>query len=392
MKKNLQYTLLSLMLVAGMSGGFAKNIYKNNANNTTACDAITGATENVQSAPQKMKQVSDETMQKIYEEIKTPYKYGLVMVGADKNKMTDCPTIFHQGDTWYMHYFVFDGRGYETWLATSKDLLHWETKGRLLSFSDKSDWDADQKGGYLALTDTKWGGSYRLNPYNGKYWMSYFGSNTTGYEQGDLSVGIAYTTQSPTIAHEWSRLPQPVLSPKDKDASWWDNDKIYKNSIIEDKQKLTGHRFVMYYNAKGNAERIGMAVSDDMEHWQRLGKDPVLDHHKGITGDAYLQKIGKVWVMFYFGCRWNANPAIKAWNSFACSYDLVHWTDWNGVPLVQATQSPDAYDNKYAHKSCVIKYKGVVYHFYCSVDYAGNRGIALATSKDLGKSTLNYNK
>ena len=364
MKKTFQYMLLLIMLFGNINGAAAQNV----------------------------KVVSAETMNKIYNEVKTPYKYGLVMVGADKSKMTDCPTIFRQDDTWYMHYFVFDGRGYETWLATSKDLLHWETKGRLLSFSDKSDWDADQKGGYLALVDTKWGGSYRLMPYNGKYWMSYFGSNTTGYEQGDLSVGIAYTTQSPTTAHEWSRLPRPVLSPKDKDASWWDNDKIYKNSIIEDKQRLTGHRFVMYYNAKGDAERIGMAVSDDMEHWKRLGNDPVLDHHKGITGDAYLQRIGKVWVMFYFGCRWNSNPAIKAWNSFACSYDLVHWTDWTGEPLVQATPTPDAYDNKYAHKSCVIKYKGVVYHFYCSVDYNGNRGIALATSKDLGKSTINYNK
>lgn len=335
------------------------------------------------------KKVSSDEMQKIYDEIRTPYKYGLVMTGADKGKKTDCPTIFRRDGKWYMYYFVFDGRGYETWMAVSDDLLSWNTLGRVLSFSKSSDWDRDQKGGYLALTDTEWGGSYALNSYDGKYWISYFGSNTTGYEQGDLSIGIAYTNGDPTVAHEWNRLRKSVISPKDSDAGWWDNDKIYKNSVIEDPGKNTGHRFVMYYNAKGNAERIGIAVSDDMTHWKRYGKDPILAHggKNAITGDAYLQRIGNLWVMFYFGAFYNTNPKIKAWNSFACSYDLVNWTDWEGEPLVVPSES---YDARYAHKSCVIKWKGTVYHFYCSVDKNNNRGIALATSRDLGKSTMSY--
>jgi hypothetical protein len=32
----------------------------------------------------------------------------------------------------------------------------------------------------------------------------------------------------------------------------------------------------------------------------------------------------------------------------------------------------------------------VVYHFYCAVNKPFQRGIALATSKDLGKSTLHF--
>lgn len=84
---------------------------------------------------------------------------------------------------------------------------------------------------------------------------------------------------------------------------------------------------------------------------------------------------------------WNKKPEIKAWNSFACSRDLVNWTDWEGEPLVIPSEW---YDNRYAHKSCVVKWQGVVYHFYCSVDKDGNRGIALATSKDLGRSWMVY--
>ena len=126
--------------------------------------------------------VTPEVMREIYEEIKTPYKYGLVMTGADADKMTDCPTIIRRDGKWYMYYFVFDGRGYETWLAESENLLDWTTTGRVLSFSDEKDWDYNQKGGYIALPNTRWGGDYSLEQYNGKYWMSYFGGPSVGYE------------------------------------------------------------------------------------------------------------------------------------------------------------------------------------------------------------------
>jgi hypothetical protein len=55
--------------------------------------------------------------------------------------------------------------------------------------------------------------------------------------------------------------------------------------------------------------------------------------------------------------------------------------------LIEPTEPFDA---QYAHKPCVVKYKGVVYHFYCAVDKAGRRGIAVATSKDMGKSSLEF--
>lgn len=337
--------------------------------------------------------VPDEVMQEIYEEIKTPYKYGLVVTGADAGNMTDCPTIIRRDGKWYMYYFVFDGRGYETWLAESDNLLDWTTTGRVLSFSGEDDWDSNQKGGYIALPGTEWGGDYALEQYSGKYWMSYFGGSSTGYEAGLLSIGIARTGGDPTQPHEWQRLDKPVLMSTDQDAGWWDNITMYKNSIIRDPDQQTGHPFLMYYNAKGvsgkdGAERIGLAVSDDMVCWKRWGAEPLLEHGpKGITGDAYLQKIGDVWVMFYFGAFWKSRSGASAWNSFACSYDLIHWTDWKGDDLIKPTED---YDARYAHKSCVIKHNGGVYHFYCSVDEHRRRGIALAASKDLGKSTMEY--
>src|SRR6187551_3200926 len=67
-------------------------------------------------------QVSPEKMNAVYEEIKTPHKYGLVLIPADNEHKMDCPTIFRKGKMWYMTYLIFGGRGYETWLAKSKNL------------------------------------------------------------------------------------------------------------------------------------------------------------------------------------------------------------------------------------------------------------------------------
>ena len=79
--------------------------------------------------------------------------------------------------------------------------------------------------------------------------------------------------------------------------------------------------------------------------------------------------------MFYFGAFWRPG----AFDTFACSYDLLNWTKWEGPDLVA---SSEPWDQKYAHKPWVIKHNGVVYHFYCAVGDKG-RVIALATSKDL---------
>jgi hypothetical protein len=104
-------------------------------------------------------------------------------------------------------------------------------------------------------------------------------------------------------------------------------------------------------------------------------------HHKiGITGDAMIQKIGNIWIMFYFGAFWEGRK--DAFNRFACSYDLVNWTDWKGEDLIH---SSEPYDAKYAHKSFVIKWNGVVYHFYNAVDKKDRRGIAVATSVEQKK-------
>ena len=346
--------------------------------------------------------VSTAVMQQVFDEVKTPYKYGLVLAPADNNHKYDCPTVFRADGKWYMSYLCYDGRknkdgrGYETWLAESDDLLHWQTLGRLLSFRDEG-WDANQRGGYVDLEDIEWGGSYEVGQHDGKYWITYIGGDKRGYETTPLSIGAACTAGPLTEAHEWDGFETPVLSPSDTTAQWWETITQYKSLVYRTPEKFRarfGGDYMLFYNAAGinpanavKAERIGMAFSDDMLTWRRYEGNPVFGHENGmITGDAHIQQMGDLFVMFFFGAFWKTKP-YDAFNTFACSYDLIHWTEWTGEDLIFPTED---YDNWFAHKSFLIKHKGTVYHFYCAVNHDNQRGIAVATSTDFGLSDVNF--
>jgi predicted GH43/DUF377 family glycosyl hydrolase len=353
------------------------------------------------SDPSTAPAIPDQTLQAIYDEVKTPFKYGVV-IPREADELIDCPSVYRFNNHWMMIYVRCTPKvGYETMLAQSDDLLHWTKLGPILSFR-KEGWDAWQADGGIALVDTTWGGSMAPEQVDGKYWLSYIGGAQKGYEPDPLSTGLAWTT-TPDKPEEWHRIAEnPILSGSDPDARPWERTTIFKTSIIRDPQQRFGAPFLMYYNARtmdpiaksigwtSGKESIGMATSNDMLHWKRFGPlEPLITDPPGkgtgISGDPQLVKMsvnGKdVWVMFYFGFRW-AGPG--AFDTFAASDDLLHWTKWRGPHLVQpsAKDEPTTFDKTFAHKPWLLKHDGVVYHFYCSVG-EGGRQIALATSKDL---------
>lgn len=363
------------------------------------CDGKgTAKISHFQYAPINKSSNDSTVMQAIYEEVKTPYKYGVVIAPDKEDDMVDCPTVFRQGEKWLMTYVQYDGRGYQTYLAESKDLLHWEKKGRILSFDSQKEnkgknvWDKNQRGGFPALMDMEWGKN-TIHPYDGKYWMTYIGSSTTGYEGRPISIGLASTKKDISKVHEWKPTGTPILTLQDKDVAEWESFSPYKSMVYE--TSALGSRFVMFYNAaqyftrKDIREKIGIALSDDMLHWKRYEGNPVFQHNhpSTITGDAQIVRMSvpssasgtaeSYYVMFYY-CAHNPEYPYGAYNSFAVSKDLIHWTDWKGEALVHPSES---YDERYAHKSYVVKWNGTVYHFYCAVDKNRKRTIAMATSK-----------
>lgn len=327
--------------------------------------------------------VRSEVMRSIHAELQTPHKYGVVLKGAE-GELLDCPNVFRHGGRWYMMFVANrDNAGYETHLAVSDDLLKWKRLGKILSFRQDG-WDAWQADGGIALYSTKWGEAPTLGTHDGKYWLSYIGGAKPGYEPDPLSIGLASTTD-PTAVREWTRhAGNPVLSPEQADARDFEHTTLYKSAVIRDESRTLGAPFVMFYNGKAppyGQENIGIAISDDLRTWRRFGHGPVVNNVGttpwAISGDPQITKIGDVWVMIYFGAFWKPN----AFDTFAASYDLVHWTKWDGPHLVEPSEP---WDKQFAHKPWVLKHDGVVYHFYCAVGDQG-RVIALATSKNLSE-------
>lgn len=322
--------------------------------------------------------VTDAEMQAIYDEIKTPYKYGVVLP-QEEGDAVDSPNIYRIDGVWHMIYLRFyKGTGYIARIAKSDDLLHWESLGTVAPFREKG-WDAWQCSPSAALVDHVWGGSYDLQKYDGKYWFTYIGGAGKGYEPDPLKIGLAHT-DAPTTAKEWTRLDGPIMTPEDPDARAFEQTTMYKTSVIWDHDETLGYPFVCFYNGKsvatGNSiERIGMAVSKDLHEWRRYGTGPIIDNGSGISGDPQVVKIGNLWVMFYFGAFWKP----QAFETFAVSRDLKSWRKWEGPHLVQPSEP---FDSTFAHKPWVVKHDGVVYHFYNAVGDQG-RCIAVATSKDL---------
>ncbi len=342
-----------------------------------ACASLAGAPGRLPAiGVEAARVVPDAEMQRVFREVKTPYKYGVILRGRE-GESVDCPSVFrHRGRSYMVYVSIKDKVGYETLLAESDDLLSWNPLGKVLPF--REGWDGWQADGGLALVDPAWGGSNALQSYDGRYWMSYFGSAKQGYEPDPLAIGLAWT-RAPDRPVPWTRLANnPVLTPDQPDARPFERATLYKSHVLWDRSRSLGYPFVMFYNAKQQGpwiERIGMAVSRDMMHWSRYGTEPVIDNGSGISGDPQVVRLGGLWVMFYFGAGWKPG----AFDTFGGSYDLVHWTKWSGPDLI----SPSApWDKTFAHKPWVLKHDGVVYHFYCAVGTEG-RVIALATSKDL---------
>ena len=359
---------------------------------------------------EEMQSVTQEEMQSVYDAVQTPYKFGLVIAPQDAEHMVDCPTVFRMNEHWYMTYAVFDGKGYETKVSMSEDLLHWKEVGCALPYGAGT-WDAQQRAGFPAFTEWHWASpKMDLGQFNGRYWMSYFGGDKPGYETRPLSIGMAnidvrelsnrLKVGNPAL--KWQTLPQPILTPSDTTAQWWDNETLYKSLVYRDTARTLGKEFLLYYNALGknpetglSAERIGLALSDDMVHWERYAGNPVFTNEvKGtITGDAQIVCFRErtadqpaLYVMFYYRAFDPAHPD-QAYNNFACSNDLIHWTKWEGTHLIVPSEP---YDELYAHKSFVLSWQGVTYHFYCAVDKDLRRGIAVATSKEFGKSDVHF--
>ena len=311
------------------------------------------------------------------DQYKTPYKYGKEVLGPTgvpgsyDEKAVDCPFVFFHNGQYYMMHVGFDGKGYQTGMAVSQDLLHWEKKYIIFQRGEGSGWD---KGGVAGMWILKENGLHdvpKLKKVQGKYWMVYHSYPDQGYEAGPAKIGLAWTTDE--TLQKWNRLSEPILSWEN--GNEWERSGLYKGCMIE-----ADGKYYLFYNAKDSEkwkwhEQIGIAVSDDMLTWRRVSEKPIICNSENgwdsyFCADPYVVKDGDIWVMYYYG--YNGEHAQEG---IAFSKDLIHWNK-EKMPVLEHG-NPGEIDAMHAHKPCVVEKDGVLYHFYCAVRQGRDNDIAV---------------
>jgi len=310
-----------------------------------------------------------------------PAKPGIK--GFEDVKMVDVPTVFQlPGDKkWYMTFIGFDGKGYQSFVAESDDLLNWGNMRLAMGYGPKGSFDYGGAvlGAYL-YEDYDIKGRRTLKKRDGKYWSLYGAyAKQGGYEIDPGYEGVA----SSDDGVKWARAKDEyILSIHEPDVGEWEKDCIYMPWLVEHEG-----RFYNFYNAKKMPEwieQIGLATSADLMNWKRYPGNPVLRVRPGgydakFCADGKVFRDGDHWVMFYFGV--NRHAHIMA----AYSRDLIHWTA-DPEPLYKAGGNPSGLDKQHAHKISLVwnPDNETYYLFYNAVGNQG-RGIGLITSKPLAE-------
>ena len=298
---------------------------------------------------------------------------------------TDVPTVYQvPGDAkWYMTFVGFDGKGYQSFVAESADLLRWKPRGLAMGYGPPGEFDHGGcvVGAYLYESyDLK--APRLLKKHQGKYWTLYGAYPLQGgYELRPGYEGVASSDDGLT----WKRAkPGYILSVHERDRGQWEKDCIYQPWLVEHEG-----RFYNFYNAaNGSVEQIGLATSTDLLNWTRHPGNPVLRNRPGgydeqFCSDGKVFRDGDHWVMFYFGVGRGGAHVMAAF-----SRDLVHWTA-HPEPLYKAGGNPSGLDKQYAHKISLVHNPAndTFYLFYNAVPGkpggTGGRGIGLITSKPL---------
>jgi predicted GH43/DUF377 family glycosyl hydrolase len=321
----------------------------------------------------------------------TPYKYpqlllrGTANAGDFDSRSVDDPIVFRASGSFYMLYIGFDGTGYQTGLARSADLLHWQRVALVGPRNPASQWTKFNLAISSILRDKSLHGTGDAIKHNGRYLAAWNAYPSVGYEAGAAVIGLA---TSDDLLH-WE-LTDPILRPED--GAPWEHGGLYRPDLL-----LHDDTFFLYYNAKtdplrksegggGWHEQTGVATSRDLKHWTRYPGNPILRNGPHGSNDArfasnpYVMTYRHKFAMFYFGFT-DTRPG-RARELLALANDPYHFIK---VPeILIDVGPPGSIDETFAHKPSLIYHDGALYHFYCAVSGKWPnevRGIAVARSK-----------
>jgi predicted GH43/DUF377 family glycosyl hydrolase len=312
---------------------------------------------------------------------RTRFKYGRLVLsasgesGAFDEKAVDQPFLFEHDGRFFMTFVGFDGKGYQTGLAESADLVNWKRTALILARNPDDPITRFNIATSSILRENDLESPGRLVKVGGRYVCAWHAYPSAGYEVGPAVIGLAW---SDDLIH-WER-GAPILYPEA--ASEWEAGGLYKPWLMK-----VGDLYYIFYNAKTKSvpwkEQTGMAWSRDLRTWTRHDANPILrngppgapDHR--FASDPVVLRRGGEWAMYYFGLAQDG----KARDLVAVGRDLTHFSKLGEVMIDVGPAG--SVDSVYAHKPAIIHHAGLLYHYYCAVSGAWpneTRGISVARS------------
>jgi predicted GH43/DUF377 family glycosyl hydrolase len=248
--------------------------------------------------------------------------------------------------------------------------------------------------------------------HEGRYWMTYVGWDSIGYQ-----TGLASSDDLINWKKEGLILPRgPKGSVTEYNAAL--------TSIMRDNElfgsgelKKVNGRFIGTYHAypkpgyESGPAVIGLCWSDDLRKWEvgepvlypgeakreGMGKMPMPQEKTGgqecPPSQEYEWEAGglyKSWIMEHEGTYYlfyNAKTAAKHWKEqtgFATSKDMVKWRKNPGNPVLNVGVAGE-FDDIFASDPCVLRHKGLwcMFYFGNSTNHHARDGVAF--SQDLQK-------
>jgi len=333
---------------------------------------------------------------------------------------TDVAQVFQLPDEpgiWRATYLQYDGTGYETYMATSRDMLHFNLSEPTLMpgqpgciFSPRAgrppSWDSKPQQG-----DFDYGGITFIGPVLQNYtvgapavlqrssagmlWFAYGAYPSFGYESAPGADGLAFSEDG---LHWLRATPRPFLDTQAANgAEPWEQGQVYAPFLIPHPDG----RLADFYNAgaadgheqsgaaylAGGIDALpGYDFASNTSLWMRDPLNPLLPNDANATYQASDPKVfwdaeQGVWLLIYFcngaGTGGGANICI------AFSADQRAWSKAS-EPLYRHGGHPRGYDAMHAHKVWLTSDgNGTLFMYYTGV-YAGGRGILLLTSQPVG--------